>query len=299
MTLAIYTFANQAYVPALAGLINSIRHLGFKGVIHVGSPEPLSIAAEALEAVEIHVLGMSAYWAGNRKAELLLAYPSECFIFLDADIIVTDATFLERMKEWLSISPVFALEGIVASVDYRRHMWAKRLGRASQSRQWCSYYYNSGVFGGIMKRDRGLLEAWDSAIRNVLAPPARLFSDVDFPYPDQDVLNALLQDWEPPPIGIGPPDIWVAASPHNPFLYVGGFKHPAVVHCTGYEKPWTLLEIPDRRPNPYELAWYEQVVVKGAPVRIKVQLSSTMRFWFEQRRLLRLALGLRRIARRI
>jgi hypothetical protein len=181
VTVAVYTFADEAYVPAVAGLINSARHQGFKGVIHVGSPAPLSIARKTHEHVAFHAIGADQYWSGNRKAELLLAHPSERFVFLDADIIVSDPTFLTRIGEWVEISPVFAVEGIVTPFDYRRFMWCKRLGRQSQPDNWPSYYFNSGLFGGVMERDRPLLEAWDRTIRRVLVPPSSLFSDTDFP----------------------------------------------------------------------------------------------------------------------
>jgi hypothetical protein len=298
MKLDVYTFASEAYVSAVAGLINSMRRQGFEGTIHVGSPEPLSIKDQTCEDVVIHVIGRDNYWSGNRKVELLLAHPSERFIFLDADMIVSDPSFLKRMSGWLVTAPVFAVEGIVAPIDYRRHMWAKRLGRASRPDKWPSFYFNSGLFGGIMERDRLLLEAWDSAIRRVLTPPGGLLSDIDFPYSDQDVLNAVLQDWELQPIGIGPPDIWAAASPINPFLHVGTFKRPAVLHCTGQEKPWKLIQAPDRSPSPYDLAWYENVIVHPTSVRVKVPFSLPVRAWFEQRRWLRFASWMQRVARR-
>jgi hypothetical protein len=298
MTLAVYTFASEAYVPALAGLVNSIRRQGFKGIIHIGSPEPLSIAGQVSEGIALHMLGADRYGPTNRKAEMLLAHPSERFIFLDADIIISDPTFLKRMSEWLSISPVFAVEGLMAPVDYRRHMWAKRLGRQSRPDNWPSYYFNAGVFGGIMPRDRSLLEAWASAIGKVLIAPGDLLSDIDFPYSDQDVLNAILQDWEPKPIGIGPPDIWSAASPINPFLHVGTFERHALLHCTGQQKPWRVTRVPDRTPSAYDLAWYDHVILKPIPVRTKVAFSRSVRSWFEQRRWLRLALGVRNVVRR-
>ena len=295
MTLALYTFADEAFVPAVVGLINSARYHGFRGVIHVGSPESLSIASKLCDGVVFHVLGRSCYWPTNRKAELLLAHPSERFVYLDADMIVSERTFLERIDEWLTIAPVFAVEALVTSVDYRRHMWAKRLGRTSRPESWPTYYFNAGLFGGIFQRDQPLLAAWDVAIRSVLIPPGGFLSDVDFPYSDQDVLNAVLQDWEPQPVGIGPPDIWAAASQSNPFLHVGTFKGPAVLHCSGQGKPWKLTQVPERWPNAYDLAWYEHVVRQPTPVHTKIAYPPSIRAWFEQRRLARIALRVRRV----
>jgi hypothetical protein len=43
MKLSLYTFADEAFVPGIAALINSARRHDFSGKIHVGSPEPLSL----------------------------------------------------------------------------------------------------------------------------------------------------------------------------------------------------------------------------------------------------------------
>ena len=287
MSLTLYTFANEAYVPAVAALINSARQTGFTGRIHVGSPEPLSIEGRAGENVIFHVLGKSLYWPGNRKAELVLAHPSERFLFLDADMIVNDGAFLQRVEYWINIAPVFAIEGLLAPIDYRRHMWAKRLGHTSNSTRWPMHYFNSGLFAGLFERDRPLIEAWDLAIRTTLAAPSGLFCDLDFPMADQDILNATLQDTEPQPIGIGPPDIWAVASPVNPFLHVGTFQQPAVFHCTGQAKPWKIRQLPNRWPNAYDLAWYKYVVVRPTPVLTRMTLRPLINLWFKQHMLAR------------
>jgi hypothetical protein len=299
MTLALYTFANEAYVPALAALINSARKTGFTGPIHVGSPEPLSIASQDCEYVKFKVLGPSAYWPGNRKAELVLAHPSERFVFLDADMIVNDGTFLQRLERWVEIGPVFAVEALVAQIDYRRYMWAQRLGHISKPDRWPMHYFNSGLFAGILQRDQRLFEAWDDAIRIALTPPCGLFSDPDFPLADQDVLNAVLQDWEPRPIGVSQPDVWSAATQVNPFLPVGTFEYPAVLHCTGADKPWQITRPPSRGPNAYDLAWYEHAIAFPAPVRIEVVVPPLMRSWFEQRPLARFLRGAKGRLRRL
>ena len=79
MSLEVFTFADEAYVPAVVALVNSLRRVGFDGPIHVGSPERLSIAGQAGQAagVVFHELGASAWWPGNRKAELLLAHGAD------------------------------------------------------------------------------------------------------------------------------------------------------------------------------------------------------------------------------
>src|SRR4051794_34174619 len=94
MEMSVYTFADEAYVPAIVGLVNSLRHAGFHGEVHIGSDAPLSLAADrsasAAANVHFHVLGPSAYSPVNRKTELLLAHPPARFAFIDADIVVTN-----------------------------------------------------------------------------------------------------------------------------------------------------------------------------------------------------------------
>src|SRR6516225_1822070 len=103
MKLSVYTFADEAFVPGVAALINSVRRRGFSGKIHVGSPEPLSISTQPVEGIEFHSLGPNGYWPGNRKAELPLKHPSEHCVLLDADIIINDPTLFPRLEQWLEI----------------------------------------------------------------------------------------------------------------------------------------------------------------------------------------------------
>lgn len=293
MSLALYTFADEAYVPAVVSLINSARGIGFRGPIHVGSPEPLSIALQSHEGVTFHVMGQSMYWPGNRKAELILAHPSDYFVFLDADVIVSHCSFFDRMERLIEFGPVCSVETIIPSIDSRRHMWAKRLGRVSRPQEWPDCYFNSGLFAGVFKRDQPLIEAWHSGIRNVLSPPGDLLTDPDFQYADQDVLNAVLQDWEPQPIGIGPPDVW----------YSDGFRYnsdaPILLHCIDRPKPWRIRRLPSYSPSIYDLAWYEHVVAKPEPIRITMEMPFVVRVWFERRALAHLLRIMRWVARRV
>jgi hypothetical protein len=282
MGLSLYTFADETYVPAIAALINSARRNGFSGKIRVGSPEPLSISKQPIDGIEFFSLGPSDYWPGNRKTELVLKHPSEHFVLLDADIIITDPTFLSRLEQWLEVAPVVIVSNLISSIDYRRYAWAKRLGRPARPQHWPSRYYNSGLLAGNFERDRNLIEQWHSLIRSTLVAPGALWTDVDFPLSDQDVLNALLQDWEAPLIGLSPPDIWANVAPHYPFLRIGTFRSPAILHCSGLGKSWQLAAPPPRPPHAYDLAWYDEVIRNAAPIKLNITMSATLRDWFEQ-----------------
>jgi len=299
MALAVYTFTNEAYVPAVTALVNSARRSGFGGPIHIGSPEPLSIAPA--DGLLFHVLGDSIFWPGNRKAELVLKHPSERFIFLDADMIITDGSLFSRVDQWIDAALVVAVENCISSVDYRRHGWAKRLGRDPNPSSWPAHYFNSGLFAGVFRRDKEFLQTWHETISNVLAPGGALYSDIDFPMADQDVLNALLQDHKPLTIGIGPPDIWAAASPSIPFLQIGTFKDggPAVLHCTGLGKPWELTRPPKRMPNLYDRAWYWHVIDQPSLISIPLDIPRPLRRWFKQGLTTQLLSAPRRLVRAI
>ena len=277
MKLSLYTFADEAFVPGIAALINSVRQHGFSGKIYIGSAEPLSISQQPVEGVEFHALGEDGYWPGNRKAELPLKHPSDHCVLLDADIIINDSTFFSRLEQWLEAAPVVAVSNLISAIDYRRHNWAKRLGRPARPRHWPDRYYHAGLLACDFKRDHALLEQWHSLIRSTLKAPGGLWTDVDFPLADQDVLNALLQDWETPLIGISPPDIWAAVAPHYPFLHVGTFGSPAVLHCSGFGKSWQLKMPPPRPPHAYDLAWYDVIIRNPEQIKLNNSVSGEMR----------------------
>ena len=282
MKLSLYTFADEAFVPGIAALINSARRHGFSGKIHVGSPEPLSISKRPPEGIEFHSLGLNGYWPGNRKAEFALKHASEHCLLLDADIIITNSSFFPQLEEWLEVAPVVTVSNLISSIDYRRYSWAKRLGRPVRPQQWPDRYYNASLLACNFERDHLLLEQWDLLIRSTLAAPGELWTDVDFPLSDQDVLNALLQDWEAPLIGISPPDVWAAVAQQFPFVRVGTFGSPAVLHCSGFGKSWQVTTPPTRSPHAYDLAWYNEVIRDPAPINLNITMSATLRDWFER-----------------
>ena len=119
MSLSLYTFANESYVPGVVALINSARRHGFSGTIHIGSPEPLSICDRASQDLIFHVLGPSIFWPGNRKSELLLSHPSERFAFFDADIIITQPDLFSKIESWIDVAPVFSVVSLMVPIDYQ------------------------------------------------------------------------------------------------------------------------------------------------------------------------------------
>ncbi len=92
-----------------------------------------------------------------------------------------------------------------------------------------------------------------------------------FPMPDQDCLNALLQDEKSAFSCIGPPDVWYATSAGSPFSHVGSFE-AALLHGTG-PKPWQHKSVPLRDPNRYEVAWYRFSSQETPWVRCKLELT--------------------------
>lgn len=297
--IEIYTLASENYAAGAVSLINSLRVHGFHGKINIGHTGPLSIEKQHIENVRFHELAESAYWIGNRKPEFLLTHPPQSwFAFFDADIILDHSDFLPRLCSWILTGPVFAIEAIVPASDHRRSMWRRRLGKEPYSSLTPEHYYNSGFFAGKWLRDREVIECWHNSLQHALSPPASIFEDHEFPMPDQDVLNAVLQDMTVQPIGVSPPDILYTASPINPFLHVGGFSRPALLHCTGGPKPWTLKTVPPRPPSQYDQAWYRYVFDKNTPVRLTHKLSKPLKWWFTGNKLGRLIQRSKTIAAR-
>lgn len=281
--LVVYTLVEGDYVAGLAALVNSLRANGFSGEIRVGATDSGAKWDAFGPAIRLEALRTSERWIGNRRAELILEHPANRFLFLDADVIVRDPALFERMTAWLERGPVFAVEALLPPADFRRLAWRDRLGVASTPRPDTLSYFNSGLFAGVLDRDRALLVNWDDQLRRVLRPPGRLFEDADFPMPDQDVLNALLQDHTGPIVAISPPDVWYAASPVQPFLHVGGFQEPVIAHCTGREKPWRLSRVPPRAPNLYERDWYRYVFQQPTPIKLDLKMPGTLHSWFRHR----------------
>jgi hypothetical protein len=272
--LTIYTIADLAFLPALAGLVNSLRAARFDGEIVVGTPKPLP-AAEDVDGVRTVPLD-DGRWPGLLKPDLLLQADGP-FLFLDADLVVPHADALSRLASLIELGPLLALEGLVAPTDHRRLRWAARM-EAPPPLPHAWQYYNSGFLAGRMPRDRDLLQAWAAGQSQVLAGQSRHFQDADFPFPDQDVLNAVMQRWEGRVTSLQFPDWWSAVAPANPFLHFGALPRTAFYHGIG-EKPWQLKAVPSRNPTAYEELWFHFAVSNPEPMRVPVSLPDTVARW--------------------
>lgn len=154
------------------------------------------------------------------------------------------------------------------------------------------------MLGLDVERDIRLLDAWRDAIL-LLRGGGGMYQDPAFVMPDQDCLNAVLQDGKTDFATIGPPDVWYAASPINPFLHVGVGPDPLLLHCTGKAKPWILTDVPPRSPNIYESTWYRYAYLETPWVRVDNCLPRGVKEWLAATRLGRIAGTISRIQRRI
>lgn len=292
----VFTITDEPFLPGVCGLINALRSGGFRGRIIVGMPTALR-ALDGVEGVESVVLDVSGLWVGFHKPALLLRHATDSFLFLDADIIVAQPGFLEQVEAFSTIGPLLALEGLVGPRDGRRLRWAERLG-TSEPRRDAWAYYNGGFLAGRVARDRNLLEEWERSIRAVLSRVAGYQQDAEFPFGDQDVLNAVMQTWTGPVVSIQFPDWWSAASSLNPFLHVGAFARTAFYHSTG-PKPWQLTAVPARNPTPYESLWFHHAVLEPSAVRLPCDLPISVRKWLEGAWSGRLASRAKRLTKRL
>ncbi|MBB4070261.1 hypothetical protein GGQ18_002869 [Salinibacter ruber] len=280
--LTVFTITSEGYIPGVVALVDSLRAHGFDGPICIGA---MDAASEALHGSGVRTTRLDepeGTFSSNLKPKLLLSQNCEKFLFLDADIVVSHDRFTERIADWVDTAPVFAVEGLIAPTDYRRHVW-ERLAGEQDRRERC-IYYNAGMFAGILQRERSLLRRWKRLNETVLDPADRHFDNEDFRLPDQDTLNAILQERSHREIiSLQPPDWRSEAIPHSPFLHVGGFRgEAAFLHCTTSEKPWLLDTIPPRQPNPYERAWIDHVDGGSTPISHEVSLPFGVRRWLSE-----------------
>ena len=296
--LTVFTIADASHIPGVVGLVESLRDSGFAGPICVGA---MDAATSSLDGDRLQTLEVNASedaFPGNLKPALVLEHECTRFLYLDADIVVTSPRFLERILDWIDTAPVFAAEAMIAPSDYRRHTWGDVIDGPLQNRT--TVYYNSGMFAGAKPRDRGLLRRWEQLNETVIDPEDRHRTNEDFPMPDQDTLNAILQRRGPEEIvSIQPPDWWNAAASSNSFLHVGGFADaPAFLHCTTSQKPWLLDAIPPRSPNPYERVWLEHVTGDSTSISHEVSLPLGIRRWLNESLDGRLAVKLKQLRNR-
>jgi hypothetical protein len=275
--LTVFTLATRDFLPGVAGLVNSLRATGFQGRVVIGAPEPLP-ELDRVPGVEVVGFGGEPMWVGHLKPRLILDHAKDDFIFFDADIIVTEPSFLPRVLEMLATGPVVTIEGLVAPFDHRRLRWSTRLG-TPPPRETAWAYYNAGLVAGRMSRERAFLESWDQGMRRVIGDRRSFERTGDFPFSDQDVLNGLLQCRAEPVVTIQMPDWQSSASPLNPFFHLGAFGPAAVQHCTG-AKPWRLTGVPPRwKPSAYDRLWYHFAVTAPNPVRVPVTLPPAVHRW--------------------
>lgn len=293
--VTVFTIADQAFLPGLAGLVNSLRAARFTGAIVVGSPTPIA-ELEGVENVRTVMLPPDGSWVGAWKAHLLLHEGGERFVFFDADIVLGDLEGFERVLELADTAPVLALEGLVSPSDPRRLRWAARLGLSRPTRDAWSYF-NSGFLAGRLPRDRPLLQSWAEGIRAAGLRGGH-FADADFPFADQDVLNALLQQRDDVVVSLQFPDWWSGVAPLNPFLHVGGLARTMFYHSVGV-KPWNLNTVPLRDPNAYEVRWFQHAVVAPTPVCVPCSVPPGVRSWLADTTAGRIASRGRRIRQRL
>jgi lipopolysaccharide biosynthesis glycosyltransferase len=282
----IFTLAIGDHAYGFAALCNSLCAVGFDGQIHVGYQGEIRCEIAAGAPIVLHELPDDGLLPMNRKPAFLLDHAAGMFLYLDADIIVMNRTILGALSDSVSIGPVFCAEGIIPERDIRRTRWRKaRMDTlegtsdfAAEKVRPTNIYFNSGLVCGDMARDRRLVSDWDRIIRRTLTVDGDGFFEVPyFPMPDQDCLNALLQDEQTVFSCIGPPDVWYATSATSPFSHVGSFE-AAILHSTG-PKPWRHKSVPLRDPNRYESAWYRFSIQDTPWVRCQVRLPKSVCSW--------------------
>lgn len=208
-------------------------------------------------------------------------YPSECFIFFDADIIINDKKFIHSVEKAINSDLLcVAVDGIVPQHDYRRYVWHQiHPGALLQTEH--PWYYNAGFFAGNKTSHLSLLIFWDELIKTHIKSNQFLYDNEDFPMMDQDMFNAVLQHLKLDKImSFSRPDWLGIATQVNPFFQIGNFRPYAFVHCTGKHKPWNMKGIPTYGPSEYDEKWYKFIFDKNNAIKTTVHLTKLQHSWF-------------------
>jgi hypothetical protein len=280
--LKIFTLVSGDYAHGAVALINSLRKNGFDGEVILAHEGELKIDVSRAGAVNCLPLAPNGRWIGGRKAELLLSERGEC-VFIDADCIVASPRLLQIAAKSLADRPLFCSEGLLPVSDYRRRVWAEAASAAvgvDYGLPNHSIYYNSGFLAVNAGRDRPLLEAWRS-LTDTLTGSGALGDDPRFPMADQDCLNAFLQSYTDEFASLSPPDVWYAASQGSTFIPVGSAEGPLLLHCTGPEKSWRILRVPDRRAHEYDRAWGKYCAAGTGPAHSDPRLPHGVTSWLK------------------
>lgn len=289
----IYTVTTGDYKFGVFALINSLRSLGIDNNIVVGTDKFLP---ELQKDNDITQIIFDVDWNGtNLKAYTILKNPADYFIYLDADIIITNDNFIIEVEQFIHEDKlVLPVDGIVVETEWRRHYW--RTIYPSEQLAKHAWYYNAGFFAGSLAKFQWVLEDWIKLNKTHLDLKAFLFEHNKLPMADQDTFNAILQTLPPEDIvTLQIPD-WRSLSTHqNTFFHIGNFRPEAFLHCTGKNKPWTIKGIPSRSPSAYDDLWYRLLIQQETFVQANFLLTFWQHQWFKRTRLARIISKIKRI----
>jgi hypothetical protein len=289
--MKVVTVVTGDYVFGVTALINSLAAAGFADEVILAHDEAASDVRDDLQCrpsarITFMALPRGERWAGNRKAEALLALEDGDYCYLDADCVVRPG-FLEVIGPAVRSAPVFCAEGLIPSSDLRRWAWERDANAAFASQTLAKglgacVYVNSGAMALSFPRDRGMISDWNAMMRRVLPPRGEMYETPYYLMPDQDSLNAVLAFREEPFATISPPDVWYRVQPSRPFLHVGSRREPLVLHCTG-QKPWNLAGAGPDKPDVYDRAFLRFTFRETPWVSVKRTLSPAVMRWLEDR----------------
>lgn len=283
--LAIYTVCTGNYKFGLFALLNSIAKCDFKGKIYVATNELIE-EINHLNNVHQKIIHTQHVF-GCLKAQIILENPSEKFIYLDPDIIITNPDFFRIIYNSLEKEGrlLVSNEGILPSNDIRRKVWNDKANILSSPKS--NYYYSAGFVSGIFTKHENILIQWNDLINKYIEPGKYFKCCYEFPLADQDILNLVLQNIETDEIlSFGFPD-WVGtATSINPFHEYGFFEKPLFVHATGGSKSWQYKKLPLRYPNTYDKLFYKNIIGNPLNIKINLKFNSIEKMWFTESKIL-------------
>lgn len=303
MEMKLVTLVSGDYHKAAAALINSCVANGFTGeffVFHKEDSLPWRLTSDA--NVILRTFDEFDGWIANLKPKYIKSLGDGDICFIDADCIVPRPDLFQMLSQFLEAGPVACSESLLPSSDLRLLEWQRAaqgnstIGEAPKESISCVPYYNAGFLAVKMPRDVALIEHWEQLVDDLLdRGHVEMFEKAFYLTGDQDCLNAALKFFPKTFSSFGPPDVGFRGLPVNPFLCVGNYNEPILLHCTGNRKSWRPPTAPKTRPDVYDKAFYKYTHEETPWVEIECDLPPKIDGWFRETKRSRREVAIRRL----
>ncbi|MEO1322690.1 MAG: hypothetical protein AAFV59_06755 [Pseudomonadota bacterium] len=301
--MKLVTLVSGDYHKAAAALVNSCAANGFTGeffVFHEEDTIPWHLSSKA--NVILQKFDDFNGWIANLKPKYIQGLGDGEICFIDADCIVPRPDLFQMLSQFLEAGPVACSESLLPMSDLRLQEWRRAakgnstIAEAPKEPISCVPYYNAGFLAISMPRDKPLIDHWAQLVDDLLDEGrVEMFEKAFYLTGDQDCLNAALNSFPDTFSSFGPPDVGFRGLPVNPFLCLGSYNEPILLHCTGKRKSWRPPAAPKTRPDVYDKAYYKYTHEETPWVEIERDLAPKVDGWFRDTKQSRRSVAIRRL----